>query len=237
LSTQNEDHKENQDALEVVRRLADALEKNFPQVEETPSPPIPTTADEFCEVLERLNEAGVRFDENGILMSSEAKSPPGGEESASDVISAMARRFPFVPREVRHLLNVLLVGEISDPEIVGEPDEASRKSEALQRFVITPELEDRYFVRRVSKAPVLTDMDWGVGIKTAERGWRGRRGIPFAEVAFTLTNYNLPEEDQSRVVHACVHEAMLVSVMENLSQSAGGAARGQAYGGSRPAES
>ena len=192
-------------ALQVVQRLANVLEQRLPQRS-------PADADDFADVLKKLDEIGLHFDEFGVL---EALS-----DTSQDLVRALAKRHPTIPREVSHLVDVLLSGVTPASEIVGDSDTESlgKKLAAIENYVLNEELKDRYFVRRMSKAPVVTDLDWGVGIRTAERGWKGDSGIPFAELALTLTSYNRIDGPDD-VVHACVDEAMLSRLVDQLSDA------------------
>lgn len=166
------------DALAVIRQLAQALESSSGH----PLPGKPVPASEFVDALKKLHKAGMRFDENGMLSTQQGEGE--SDIDADTLISDLAKKHPNLPNEVRLLVQIALTGDGAS-----HPEDRQAKIDAVRQFVITPQIEDRFFVRESTKSAVLESIDWEAGIKIAEKDWKGTNGIPFLEIAMLGTRF------------------------------------------------
>lgn len=133
--------------------------------------------EDFGDALRSLYEAGWAFDESARL---HRRTDAIASSEHVAILTELQERHPDLPREVREITWSVLAGGKPDAEIVGPDEYRSAKQKLVQKFVITEELRERFYLRYCSKVPRFSTVDWEVVIKAVERGHRTAPAYPYA---------------------------------------------------------
>lgn len=172
--------------------LAEALRKLLDETPPSVAPSAarqPMQAAEFVDALARIHASGWSFDLSGQLSGQlirSSTSTPSPDDYA--VVEELQERCPNLPREVAEIALSLLTGNEPDAAIVGEGADLSAKRAAVERFVMTDELRERFYLRHCGKVPRFTAIDWEVVVKEAERGHPRSPSFPYALATLDVIN-------------------------------------------------
>ena len=180
--------------------------------------PKPLTPDDFRTALERVDKLGLTWTADRVpeLIPKELVSD---EVFLSDEFEKIQQDYPALPLELSSIIFYILTGREPSAMIAGSQDDIAKKVRILDEFLITPAYKAEFFFKHAIKVPYLTDIDWEVVFKLAEKNVQNPPGVPYALLSLNFLDPSSSKvRQQERTLTVAVDEKLAKELMGTFSE-------------------
>jgi hypothetical protein len=149
----------------------------------------PLTPAEFKAALERVEALGLTWTADNIPQV-RVKDSGTDDPLFTDEFTALMRKYPHLPAELSMVVAHAITG-VRLPPGVGSAEDLREKAQIARKMVITPEYKSEFYFKHTTKVPYLTDIDWEVDLKVAERNVARPPGVSYALLSLFLSPPNI----------------------------------------------
>ena len=180
----------------------------------------PLTPEQFEDGIKRLDDLGLTF---SVDLFPNIKSK--GEDSP-DIIDAeefenIQDDYPILPREVGLVAHNTITGNSHGIDLLGGREFFERKSEIVERLVLTDKYREDFFFQHALKVPYFESIDWEINLKTHENGVKNNVSVPYAllMLSFHNTNPKLGRLDVHQNITVAANRELLGKLLVSLTEA------------------
>jgi hypothetical protein len=183
----------------------------------------PLTPAEFRTALRQVEALGLTWTADNIPKV-RAKASGTDDPLFTEEFTELMHRYPYLPRELGTVVNSAITGVNVPPGTgIGSAEDLKEKVKIARELVINPDYKSEFYFKHSTKVPYLTDIDWEVDLKVAERSVKRPPGVSYALLSLVLNHPSIgggPREHQAITV-AVNHESVnkLIGILRDVKEA------------------
>ena len=202
--------------IKIKASFEDAVEEIENEDEEVQ----PLTPEQFENGVKRLDALGLTF---SVDLFPRLKPK---DDSSPDIIDAeeyesIQNSYPTLPREVGLVAHNTITGNSHGIDLLGGRDFFERKSEIVEKLVLTNKYREDFFFQHALKVPYFESIDWEINLKTHENGVKSNVSVPYAllMLSFHNTNPKLGRLDVHQNITVAANRAIIEKLLISLTEA------------------
>ncbi len=203
-----------------IIKLKANFENAVEEIEDDEDEVQPLTPGRFEDGIKRLDALGLTFSVD-LFPSIKPKN-----DSSPDIIDAeefedIQDSYPILPREVGLVAHNTITGNSHGLDLLGGREFFERKSEIVERLVLTSKYREDFFFQHALKVPYFESIDWEIILKTHENGVKNTVSVPYAllMLSFHNTNPKLGRLDVHQNITVAVNRGLLENLLATLTRA------------------
>jgi hypothetical protein len=203
-----------------VIKLKASFEDAVEEIEDEDEDVQPLTPEQFEDGIKRLDALGLTFSVD-LFPSLKPK-----DESSPDIIDAeeyqnIQDSYPILPREVGLAAHNTITGNSHGIDLLGGREFFERKSEIVERLILTDKYREDFFFQHALKVPYFESIDWEINLKTHENGVKSNVSVPYAllMLSFHNTNPKLGRLDVHQNITVAANRALIEKLLVSLTEA------------------
>lgn len=206
----------------ITFKVIDGTDKAVDESKEKREPPKPLAPEAFHDALQKIDALGLTWTAD-VTPGIRPKTPENEEALLSPEFVELRGSYPNLPREVGSVVFHILTGSKPLETVVGDEDGLQKKAAAVSQFVLNTDFRSEFFFKHAIKVPYLSDVDWEVVFKLAEKNVKGMPAISYALLSLLFHNPNLPggRPRASETTTVAVNEFLIDKLIASLTEAKG----------------